>query len=70
MAVWDLADDQPSPWVGSSSKSSWSPIIDPEDDTEIPFKLVANRFKSSSAASDEFIHDPLACPAWRPRGRK
>ena len=30
------------------------------DGTEVPFKLFANRFKSSSQDCGDFIHDPLA----------
>jgi hypothetical protein len=31
----------------------------PEDGTRIPFRLIANRVKSSSPDSERFIHDPL-----------
>ena len=34
--------------------------LDPGDDTGVPFRLVANRFKSSSSDSEDFIHDPLS----------
>jgi hypothetical protein len=34
--------------------------LDPLDDTSpVPFRLVANRFTSSSPDSEDFIHDPL-----------
>jgi len=34
--------------------------LDPGDDTGgVPFRLVANRFTSSSSDSEDFIHDPL-----------
>lgn len=53
----DLTDDEPSGWLTIELDDS---VIDPKDDTRIPFKLVARRFKSSSVACDEFIHDPLS----------
>ena len=56
MAV-ELTDDQPSPWVRLQLKDT---DLEPGDDTQIPIQLVARRFKSSSEASYEFIHDPLA----------
>ena len=56
MAV-ELTDDQPSPWVRLQLKDT---ELEPGDDTQIPIQLVARRFKSSSEASYEFIHDPLA----------
>ena len=34
--------------------------LKPSDETEIPFQLFANRFKSSSPDSENFIHDPRA----------
>ena len=34
--------------------------LKPGDGTAIPFRLVANRFKSSSPHSEAFLHDPLA----------
>lgn len=33
--------------------------LKPEDMDQVPFRLVANRFKSSSPDSEAFIHDPL-----------
>jgi hypothetical protein len=30
-----------------------------KDDTEIPFRVIANRFKSSSEDCEAFIHEPL-----------
>jgi hypothetical protein len=51
----DLTDDEPSKWLPLALDD-----IDPRDGTGIPFKLVARRFKSSSVACDEFIHDPLS----------
>jgi len=33
--------------------------LQPPDRTPIPFRLLANRFKSSSPDSEAFIHDPL-----------
>jgi hypothetical protein len=34
-------------------------VLQSGDGSEIPFRLVANRFKSSSPDSELFIHDPL-----------
>jgi hypothetical protein len=33
--------------------------LQPSDETQIPFQAFANRFKSSSPDSENFIHDPL-----------
>lgn len=35
-----------------------------KDGTDIPFRLIANRFKSSSPESESFIHDPLRALIW------
>jgi hypothetical protein len=35
------------------------PLQPKQDNTQIPFRLLANRFKSSSPDSENFIHDPL-----------
>lgn len=50
----ELTDDQPSKWLPIELGD-----IDPQDGTPIPIQLVARRFKSSSVACDEFIHNPL-----------
>ena len=43
--------------------SGWVEIdlsaLKPRGEDELPFRLVANRFKSSSPDSEAFIHDPL-----------
>ena len=52
----ELTDDQPSAWVRLELKGT---DLEPNDNTEIPIQLVARRFKSSSVACDEFIHNPL-----------
>ena len=33
--------------------------LDPGDGTGVPYRLIVNRFKSSSPDSEDFIHDPL-----------
>ena len=44
--------------------AGWSEIdvsrLAPSDNSGVPFRLVVNRFKSSSQDSEDFIHDPLA----------
>ena len=44
--------------MGGSISTSSRP--ESRDGTEVPFKLFANRFKSSSPDCEAFIHDPLA----------
>jgi hypothetical protein len=44
--------------------AGWSEIdlsvLRPDNDDELPYKLVVNRYKSSSPDSEAFIHDPLS----------
>jgi len=56
MPTRDLTDEEPSPWVKIDLKGT---ELEPGDGTEIPIQVVARRFKSSSVACDDFIHDPL-----------
>ena len=47
-------EDEPAGWA----------VVDldrliPDDEEELPFKLISNRFTSSTQACEEFIHDPL-----------
>jgi hypothetical protein len=50
------------PSDGDDAPAGWREIdlggIKPTD-SEIPFRLFANRFKSSTVACEAFIHDPL-----------
>ena len=47
----------------SGDTNGWIEIdvsaLDPGDGNPIPFRLVANRFKSSTDDCEAFIHDPL-----------
>ena len=43
------------PWI----RVNVSDLAPPEDNTGVPFTLVACRFKSSSPDCEAFIHDPL-----------
>ncbi len=49
--------------VEDNDTAGWSEIdvsrLAPGDNTGVPFRLVVNRFKSSSPDSEDFIHDPL-----------
>lgn len=44
--------------------SGWKEIdvsaLAPSDNSGVPFRLVVNRFKSSSPDCEDFIHDPLS----------
>jgi hypothetical protein len=57
-----LDEDDEDEVEGGDEPAGWHEFnldpIKPTDGTEIPFRLLANRFKSSTDASENFIHDP------------
>lgn len=51
---WEPVDNDTNGWVELDISA-----LRPRDGTEIPFRLIANRVKSSSPECERFIHDPL-----------
>ena len=58
MAVVELSDDEPSPWL-SRAQVPGGPSLARTTRRRSRSQLVAKRFKSSSAGVLRFIHDPL-----------
>jgi hypothetical protein len=52
-------DNDTSGWIELQEISQLKSVVDQSEQAEIPFRLFANRFKSSSQDSEDFIHDPL-----------
>jgi hypothetical protein len=57
--VTEFEEDETNGWV-TLDLSQLDPDREGDPPETVPFKVVANRFKSSSLDSEKFLHDPLS----------